>query len=272
MTVSGYRTVTRAFAISPKSFSPPFSEVLRISDTKQDARVLRVSTRAIVQGLSEDEQRAMARTIGGAGIYWNRENGLPSPWLGGAALRITTGSTPGMPRTIFADLREGEYVLPPCTDVGVSVAYWKTNANADNSIGDSPLEVTLEVADGTLADPTPLQVSAQRFIPWFGEDVTGDTGGAGVKRCAIPPGAYAWDAFADGVSTLRAKCGPLTAARDPDGTKWAPPFFPLPLVGSSDLQVGLWTLDEAPTPIIEGQPGWDTQAQEWTACVVFYVR
>lgn len=206
---------------------------------------MRVDARALASGRTDEEAASMVGLAGGAGVWWNYHDGVPAPWDGGAALRIVYGSVPGIRRTIYADLRAGDYALPPCNAVEVSAAYWNpTDSDADD-LGTSQLEVSVELADGDCADASPLRVSCVRSIP--GVDTT---------SCMVPPGAYAWDVYAPDVSSYFAQCGPLQASRT--ATTWAPPTHPYIITGPDSHRVRVW-------------PG-DGVDGAWLAGLVFYVR
>ena len=243
---------------------PRFVELLRLEDTKQLPRVLRVQTRIVGGSKSDIQREELLGQIGSAGVWWNSElgdNGLQSvPWDGGAAMQIETGTVGAGTRMIYADIRPGEYVLPPCTHARVSAAWWRLGVST--LFQDAPLEVTVEIADGVLADYTPFMVSAQRSV-W-----TGDTVLPGhVASVSVPPGAYAWDVGMDGQTPrIEARCGTVHAIRDRVlGVHW-PGVFPLPMHGSGSNRVWVTNADLVANPPELGEE------RTWTASVLFFVR
>ena len=86
------RTSTQTFArsSSPEP-GPAFKQLLGFTDehARMVPRTLRVDVRALQPHTSgEEEQRALAAGIGGAGVWWRQGW---APWHGGGALRIVCG-------------------------------------------------------------------------------------------------------------------------------------------------------------------------------------
>ncbi len=225
---------------------PTFRQLLQHQTSEIRPRTLRVDARVMLSGVSEEAGRNAVLRIGGAGVWWNETEGGPTPWWGGAALKITYGSHPGIRRTIYADLRAGEYALPPCDHFEVSAAYWTqdTEDYGLDVLGTSLLEVSAEVAEGDAGETSPLLLSATRHL----------SGGGSI--CAVPPGAYAFEVYAE--TALRARCGAVTVVRIP-GERWEPPTTPHPIVGPYAHYCEVY-------PLSEGGEA------EWDPVIVFWVR
>ncbi len=230
---------------APDTHKPRFRQLLSsVSTENARPRTLRIEARVALNELSDEQQRQLVYQLGGAGVWWARGENSPLPWDGGAALSIVYGSTPGIRRQIFADLRPGEYVIPPCESIMVSAAYWCPDFEL-GELGDAPLEVFAAVADGDASDSSPLILSAVRTTTLSG------------ARCPVPPGAYAWDAYALD-TPIRAQCGSVQAMRVQGGA-WTPPTHPIPIAGPYSDAVDVVRIGEG----LEGA---------WTPMVLFYVR
>lgn len=226
---------------------PQFRQMFQHQAASIQPRTLRIDARVLLDGVDDEAQRNAVLRLGGAGVWWTEGEGAQIPWFGGAALKIVCGSHPGIRRTIYADLRPGEYALPPCEHFEISAAYWTPDSDVSgdyglDALGTSLLEVSAEVAEGETGEVSPLLVSATRRI---------DTG----SICAVPPGAYAFEVYAD--TAFRARCGAVTVVRIP-GERWEPPTMPHPIVGPFAHFVEVYSLDES--------------VGEWSPVIVFWVR
>jgi hypothetical protein len=232
-------TMARSAAISlpaPTStgvHSPPaFTSLVNLADNKTLPRTLRVRSRLTLGAQNDLYSAAVAQQLT-CGCWWNTEAGMPSPWDGGGALRIRCGT-----REVYADLREGEFNLPPCADVDVAVAWWNPTdtGSRDDGLWAVPLEVTAEIVDGPSIEATPLCVTASRR----------QTNYAGMSSVLAPPGAYAFD-LVGGFETLPVGLtitgGPTHAVRDWTTGRWLPPTTPLLLRGE---RVAIMTADSVP--------------------------
>lgn len=226
---------------------PTWRTVFQFAEEAQRPRTLRIETRAIVDGMSDDMRRAAAALAGGAGIWWGDEG--EDLWDGGAAMRLTYGTQPGIQRTVYADLRSGEYAIPPCSAFELSAAYW---APIENQLG--PLELAAELADGDCGDCTPLQLSATRKDEPYNEARSI----ASLRYCPVPPGAYAWEVYSDRPQ-VHARCGLVEVIRDRVTGAWQPPTMPHPIAGQDAHQVRIWS-------DVQGEAGM------WSPLVVFFVR
>lgn len=255
------RSESRRLDYQPLTAEPRFQELLRLETQTQLPRVLRVQTKIVGGNLSDYRREELANLIGGAGVWSNQEAGsegmAPSPWHGGAALRVESGTVGAASRTIVADLRPGEYVVPPCTHATISAAWWR--AVGVHDFENYPLEVTVEVADGVLTDATPFMLSASRIV------TTSDPVFGGVRASvSVPSGAYAWDVGHHyTVSRIEASCGAVYAVRDrAAGISW-PAAFPLPVIGP---RVNVTNADLVASPLPEGEE------RSWVASVLFFIR
>ncbi len=233
-----------------RSTEPQFRQLFQHQAASIVPRTLRVDARVLLDGVNEEAQRNLATRLGGAGVWWNETEGGATPWFGGAALKIVCGSHPGIRRTVYADLRSGEYALPPCEHFEISAAYWTPDSDEPDAegytsidaLGTSLLEVSAEVAEGESGEVSPLLLSATRRFQ-------------GGSICATPPGAYAFEVYAD--TAFRARCGAVTVVRVP-GERWEPPTMPHPIVGPYAHFVEVYSLDEA--------------VSDWAPVIVFWVR
>lgn len=225
---------------------------------EQRPRVLRVQADAMGLG---DELGAYVAQNAACGVWWNRlaqsgesfgqwDANAVYPWQGGAALRITCGSLPGVSRTIYADLRSGDYNLPPCEYVEVHAAVWSPSGGAPPD-----WRVQAEIAEGMAIESTPMRVTARRSC-------ANDTYRA---ACIAPPGAYAFEVggnepgggvIASGAAT------PVT--RNYDTGAWTPPTTPHLLV---EARVIVERVSGSSPVADDGE-----FAQPWDATIVWFVR
>lgn len=235
---------------------PPLRQLLSFTEKSARPRVLRLQLEVRTAGLSSEQQEQLARAAGCGGVAWSRENGTAIPWLGGALLRVVCGSSPGVYRTLYADLRAGEYTLPACETVEVSAAYWRTTV-APDELGDAVMGVQAEVTDGELPDPSPLLLTCVRRKPWDNSDVGGDP----YARCPVPPGAWGWDLLPGGLSRVIGICGGQKAVRV-EGDAWTPPTTPIVIGG----------LDTRWVRIAHDVPAPEQTGDGWDAGVIFSLR
>jgi len=248
--MGGRRAASAQLMRDGPTLTPPTRQILAFDDGEARPRILRVQLAARISGASDAAQERSAYAIGTAGMLDQVEGGQPSPWYGGAAMILRCGGAVGVRRTLVADLRSGEYALPPCESVELSVRYYETD---DDAIAPVPLDIQAEVADGTLPDATPLQLTAARFVSWVGDPAPG-----GIARCPVPQGAWGWDLLPGSLPVMYGLCGDVKATRT-DGGTWTPPTTPLILGGADCRDVRIWT--DAPQ-VGEG----------WLASVIFYLR
>lgn len=255
------RSESRRLEYQPMTAEPRFAEILRLESQTQLPRVLRVQTKIVGGSLSDYRRDELVKMVGSAGVWWNRENGpdgpVSSPWHGGAAMRIETGTVGASSRAIYADLRPGEYVLPPCTHATISAAWWRAEGVHDFEW--YPLEVTAEIADGILTDATPFMISGWRAVNTWVVGLGGPT-----VSVDVPIGAYAWDVgHHRTVSRVEAECGQVHVVRDRGlGISW-PAAFPLPVLGP---EVRITNADLVASPLPEGEE------MTWFASVLFFMR
>lgn len=260
------RSETRVLTTQTLETEPRFEEILRLEDTQQVPRVLRVQMQLLARDLNDFRRAELTLQVGSAGVWWNREgpSGNPadeiaSPWDGGAALQIETGTIGAASRQIWADLRAGEYVLPPCTHARISAARWGIGGEGD--MVSARLEVTAEIADGVLTDSTPLMLTASRYASNTHPNLPRVS-----ASVAVPPGAYAWDVGTSYEAAIEAYCGQIYALRDRARGVWAPPYFPLPIVGPQAHRVHVVNLALRDNPPEEGV------TVLWRPSVIFFVR
>lgn len=238
--------------------APQFFAVVNHDDDHQVPRVLRIKVRALKQGVSEDVQAQLAQFAGGAGVWWNRDadTGVPEPWYGGAAMRIRFGSEPGIFRDIIADLREGEYNIPPCKSITVTAAFWSPGDDETGytaQLQGLQLEVAAEIADGETIESSPLILTAQRDIRLAAPEY-------GWANCYAPPGAYAFDAGGEH-QAIYGISGGRYFERNPDTGKWVPPSTPI-LLTSGVVGIGL----------VDQRDGDADAPGTWPAIITFFVR
>lgn len=236
---------------------PGFRNLVAFHDEMQRPRTLRVDVRALVPGRDTADQRSMALAAGTCGVWWSDAVGdttEDAPWQGGAAIKLSYGSTPGIEREVYADLRAGEFAIPPCMTLEVAVAYWRPLDQLDDVLGDALLEVAVEIADGEPGpDCSPLILTATRRV---------DAGYS--VGCSVPPGAYAFDLLPGSRTHVAALCGGQRVVRRQGGA-WTPPTHPVLIAGADCRHVSVWTDDE-----LSGSGEGETAT--WDAGVVFYVR
>lgn len=193
---------------------------------KAVARTVRVKV-----SRSAAESDAMANVRMPCGVWWKL--GASVPWVGGGtsqcngALRFRFGSQ-GVSRTLVCDLASGDYQVPSCEHLYVEAVRYTpgSDASAIAALGlDVDTEVQAEITDGTSPDFSPMLVTAPSS--W------GAAGADALAQVAVPPGAYAFELFAD--SPIGAgntfEVSPPGATRDfTNGTYQ--PSGPLPLVSN----------------------------------------
>lgn len=223
-------TQTRTLHLQePFEIEPKFILMCELTDHIQSPRVVRVKLRSENQQYNEYQQNSYSQGYT-AGIWWPTPSG--NFWNAGSyrsgALRFRFGSTPGIIRDNFADLREGEYNIPPCQTVQVSAAWWspRRDYGDDHSI---PLEVSIEVATGEAIESTPLVLTCSRLIEGLGSEID--------RACWVPPGAYAFDAAAGGQPVMITNSAGMYCERDPMTGKWVPPTTPILLGATRALDV-----------------------------------
>jgi hypothetical protein len=162
----------------------------------------------------------------------------------------------GMLRTLFCDLRSGEYQVPPCEFVRLTATRWTP---AVDIIGEFPVLVDLtpyqvegEISDGVAADFSPMLFTMPSF--WWKQEDNWQQ-----NKVAVPPGAYAFDVYPDlaiasgfGPGASRFQVSNPAAVRDFGAGDWYPPG-PLPLIE-----------DSVTITVPDGDPA--------ACCVVFFVR
>lgn len=156
------------------------------------------------------------------------------PWVGSSmcgVLRFRFGSQ-GVLRTLFADMRGGEYQIPPCESVIVDVARYtpSTDAAALAAAGfpaGSQLDVIGEITDGTSEDFTPMQFTAPSSWGAGGADAS--------ARIFAPPGAYAFELYPDSplAPNNTFEVSPPGARRDFANGLNQPASSPLPVVSAA---------------------------------------
>lgn len=223
------RTQTRT--IQPGAYldpTPRFVQVVEMREDKVSPRTVRVRLRRTDPSL--DEYAQVYRAAGfAAGIWWPNPGG--ETWQDqngyGGALRLRFGSGQGIMREVIADLRDGEFNIPPCDVVTASVAWWRPNSSAPSDPSDKilPLEVAIEVVEGDSAESTPLVLTAVRKMAAAVGTVSSKS------DCWTPPGAYAFDVSSP-QGRVVARSASLNVVRDPIEGLWIPPTTPI-LLGPS---------------------------------------
>lgn len=239
---------------------PQFVNALSFADGQVLPRTLRLKLRMLDYSVSEEEEQARLGQGLCAGIWWPTAVG--NQWLqainGCMQLRIAGG----IERLIYADLREGEFNLPPCSSVQMRVAYWRPG----NSGIAEPIELSAEIADGGCFESTPLTFTAAKEFDVFPSNdpiiVTAEQS----ALCPIPPGAYAFD-IAAGRTGIRAvgqthnlmvDPGGLWVERNPRSGLWVPPTMPTPIGPHRALYIRNTTDSD--------------EGENWFPEVTFYVR
>lgn len=259
---------TRRIAIGPAisvGGTPDFVALLAFDDHKVLSRTLRLSARFLQPDLTDEQQKARAQGMI-AGLWW--EPGQQW-WQNGdvlACVRLRFGSSPGIFRDVYADLREGEYNLPPCSSVNVAIAYRRAQAIQ----GGPDLEVGAEVADGESAESTPLVLTCAADINHTQSGLDTIAGIAGSRRCPVPPGAYAFDVRAGATGVVLRDYGgqgygapSILVERDWETGRHVPPTQPILLGRARDLVV--W-----PVRLPVGNPSGNDNY--WTPEITFHVR
>lgn len=216
-------------------------------------RTLRVSMRMLMPGASEEDQSYLAQGLT-SGMWWTQPSS--EQWLleaAQASMKIRTGSQKGIQRSVYADLREGEYNLPPCDSVILEVAYWRPG----NSGQWEPIELFAEIADGGTYEGTPLTFTASKYHAHRQNPGTPIDSTLSVF-CPVPPGAYAFEAAAGPNGLIAAGTDQQIAQqyrspgffveRSPQSGRWLPPSTPVMLgsqrrvyVSSTDVAMGeMW--------------------------------
>jgi hypothetical protein len=170
-----------------------------------------------------------------AGVWW--AHGDSFPWIGwGAeaqcgALRFRYGSQ-GVQRVLLADLASGEYQIPACEYLAVEATRYTPSDDlqrlTDRGYA-SELEVSGEIVDGTIADFTPLMLTAPSS--WYAsEDPQVNLNRSSL--CACPPGAYAFELYPDSpwVENNAFEVYYPGAVRSFADSVQLPPASPLPVV------------------------------------------
>jgi hypothetical protein len=190
-------------------------------------RVLRVSLE-LVTGSGEGEGgEPIAPAAGGflaAGAWYNpaiASSDSPA-WLfrDHGVLEIKCGDGASEPvRTIYADIRSGEFQLPPCDFARVRVARYYA--------GDTPMggdyRVSAQLVDGFAGDPSPLTFTAIRRFTIAGGD-------GGFSLLFPPQGAYAFELYPQSGRVFEANHG---LQRNRLGAVQDPPNSPIPLAAQS---------------------------------------
>lgn len=221
-------TQTRLLKLQqPYELEPKWQPMLESSSQQVRPRVLRVRLRALTPYGDEITQatQAMGYT---AGIWWPLPSG--ERWQQGSyrcgGMRIRYGSNPGIFREVYADLREGEYNIPPCETASIAAAWWSPLQDYGDD-GGWELETAVEIAEGDAIESTPLVLTAGRLIE----------PGPSVP-CYVPPGAYAFDAQAGRATVYVENSQGLYVERDPSTGKWVPPTTPILLGATRALELG----------------------------------
>jgi hypothetical protein len=167
-----------------------------------------------------------------AGVWWQPESDF-SAWYGNdhpycGVIRFEYGSQ-GFQRTIYCDLRSGEYQIPSCEFLRVTATRYTPAVDIS---GEFPYEVDRaswqiegEIADGVAADFTPMIFTAPST--W------GDADPDEYVKVAAPPGAYAFEVspVSSNESTgNRFQTIEPASVRDFENSVWIPPSSPLPLL------------------------------------------
>lgn len=223
-------TQTRVLELqTPFERAPSWKQLCELQTREVLPRVVRLKLRSLIPQLDEYGQDSYAQGYT-AGIWWPTPQGFywdeSSPRMG--ALRIRYGSNPGISRELYVDLRGGEYNVPPCESVSIAVAWWspRNDYGDDGSYG---LEIQTEVATGEAIESTPLVLTASRTI---------DPANGPNEFCWVPPGAYAFDAYAGFNRLVITNDQGLYVERNPATGLWVPPTTPILLGASRALEVG----------------------------------
>lgn len=227
---SASATETRTLGLqTPFEQAPKFQRLVELQTKEVVPRVVRLRLRSLLPSLDEYAQDSYAQGYT-AGIWWPSQP-LGSIWDEASyrcgALRIRYGSSPGIFREVYVDLRGGEFNVPPCENVAISAAYWspRYDYGDDGSYG---LEVQAEIATGEAIESTPLVLTAARVI----DPVNGPN-----ETCWVPPGAYAFDAYAGFNRLIVENEAGLYVERNPSTGLWVPPSTPILLGASRSLSV-----------------------------------
>lgn len=170
-----------------------------------------------------------------AGVWWAPDETF-SAWIGSnhpycGALRFEYGYR-GLMRTLYTDLRSGEYQIPPCEFLRVTATRYTPATDQGGefpyTVDRTEFQVEGEIADGVAADFTPMVLTAPSS--WLNTDPLE------YAKVAAPPGAYAFEVYPDrsdadlegNVFTTRNP----SSTRDYVGGVWLPPSSPLPLLES----------------------------------------
>lgn len=262
--------------LTAETLAPQWETVLICNNAgRQRERVLRVEVEARSTETSQDDFLAKLAVSGTCGVWWNAgyvgpndPAGAPDPWYGGAAMRVRYGSSPGIMRTLYADLRDGEFNLPPCELVEVAAGRWDRGPGSRDTA--TTLTIMAEVADGMSIESTPLICSAYKPINGPVD------GGSSMGLCLCPPGAYAFevtggiiDQEAAEIGTgwrggIVARGGSEFLERNWSTGKWCPPTSPRPL---NAPYVTVWP---AYPDHYVAEP--DGPTPQWGAAIQFYVR
>jgi hypothetical protein len=210
--------------------APIFYALVDHADTKIAPRTIRIKSSLLVPGEPDEAQASLAQGLISS-VWWS-----DPPWHQGfdrlGCMRLRFGSVEGIFRDVYADLREGEYNLPPCQTISVHAAYWRSYpAQASHE-----LEVSAEIATGESVESTPLTFTATMDAD-MGETTPDHP--SNTRYCPAPPGAYAFEALAGGGTGIIATGDTngfappaLYVERDPGEGRWLPPSTPI-LLGAA---------------------------------------
>jgi hypothetical protein len=160
----------------------------------------------------------------------------------------------GMLRTLFCDLRSGEYQIPPCEFVRLTATRYTPAVDIIGEFQElvdlTPYQIEGEISDGVAADFTPMLFTVPSF--WTLQEDNWQQ-----NKIAVPPGAYAFDLFPDYVEGSYPAAGRFEVSypgvvRDFSTGEWFP-SGPVPLIGDSVI-----------VTVKDGQPQ--------NCQLVFYVR
>lgn len=166
-----------------------------------------------------------------AGAWWQPEDGFTA-WIGNdhpycGVIRFEYGSQ-GLQRTIFCDLRSGEYQIPPCEFVRVSATRYTPATDVSGefpyTVDRADWQIEGEIADGVAVDFSPMVFTAPST--W------GGTAAGEYVKVAAPPGAYAFEVCpvsSNDSAGNRFQTSEPASVRDFEGGVWLPPSSPLVL-------------------------------------------
>jgi hypothetical protein len=160
----------------------------------------------------------------------------------------------GMLRTLFCDLRSGEYQIPPCEFVRLTATRYTPAVDIIGEFQElvdlTPYQIEGEIADGVAADFTPMLFTVPSF--WTLQEDNWQQ-----NRIAVPPGAYAFDLLPDYAVGSYPAAGRFEVS------------FPAVV---RDCSTGEW-FPSGPVPLIEDSVIVTVKDQRPQDCrLVFYVR